>query len=388
MAWWFALAACCCLPFGPDAEPEAPAPERPEVETGYVLASSLRLRPKPGDASSLGALAINTRLRLGEQREGWVAVTTPDGRAGWVSTDFVDPAPLTMDRIREEIEAAATDDGKLTWWERAAAMRPRDPDVLDGLIAAYRAVGRGSDADKVARNRQEASAVGLAAMFPRHHEALSEIGPALEGARTVEALFAVWAKARALVLELDEALQARAGDAQALPEGDDQVLRAEVAWASLEWYAEGTSPALELDSARFVAAAERTDGDLDDRFFALVTTAYPNATGRGWAEWQVRSWDYGGCSPFGASDLHLDLLAKSDALAGEAVPALATEIRADVIGDITHDSELFAYCTNEVETPTAALVDAARQILDRIRLAPDERAAVERRIETRFGRGG
>ena len=173
-------------------------------------------------------------------------------------------------------------------------------------------------------------------------------------------------------------------------DADTEALLAEhVPWASLATYAEGSYAALELSTDGWRAAADRSEGDDDDAFVALVTTAYDNASARGWPRWLERTWDYGGCSTFGRSDLHRSILDRTHALRQlHPVTDVVATIRDRLMEDLLKpegDGE-FPYCDGSDPTPTADLVAAAEALLTDVELSTAEGAALRGRIATRFGR--
>lgn len=389
MAWWWLLACT-----GQEVVvPEVPAPvEAPRAdEHVFVHASLLRLRPEPrSDTATSSALAINTRLRVRGREGDWVAVTTPDGREGFVHGDYVGAERLTVDRAREEAGKADDPAKRLGWWQRAAALAPGDADVLNGLAEAYRAVGKTAEADAVGRVVAE-TATGFDGFFAGQKAEVDAIASALSTVGTATALIGLWERAATVTEAMAEPLNARFDAVEADFEGTERMLKARAPWAYLTLYAEGTYAAVELSSDAWKAAAAKTPEPWDDRFFALLDAAYGNASARGWTAWQQREWDYGGCSPFGNGGLlHHRLLLETDALAGQAeVKAPVAAIRADLLADVEQPQGPgeFPYCRQMDEpTPLEGIEAEAGAILKDVALTPEERAMIERRVAASFGR--
>ncbi|MEQ1571625.1 MAG: hypothetical protein ABMA64_38710, partial [Myxococcota bacterium] len=208
-----------------------------------------------------------------------------------------------------------------------------------------------------------------------------------------DAVLARWGEARELTAAMGEPLAAGYDEVEhRFIDGDPTTMLAErMPWATVRLYADGAVPALELAPAAWTGAAANTPEAWDDAFFALVTAAYDTASARGWAAWQRRTWDFGGCSPFGGGErLHVGLLLRTDALL--AVPAVApvvAGVRAGVLADVVDKpaDDPFPYCSAPGQpTPIEGLLTEAQAILGEVALTPDERARVEGRIAASFGR--
>jgi hypothetical protein len=376
---------CSFLTGSEEVQVKAPVPV-PKVEEAYVHASLLKLRnhPQP-DAGSWSPLGINTRLRVVGREGDWVRVISADGRTGWVSAQYLGAERLTIDDVRGQIANATDDDERLVWWQRAAALAPSDKEVMTGLAGAYRAVGQVADAEKVEAVRDE-EVNRFDAWFPSDRAEVDAITKELASVSSAEQLVALWGRARNVTSAMGEPLAA-AWDGERFAGGDPRMMLSErMAWANLEMVAEGTVPVLELADEPWVLAARRTPEPEDDAFFQLVSTAYEELGGRGWATWNRRTWDYGGCSPFGDGNaLHLKVLEQTDALTGWAPGAEAVaRIRSDALADIVKaDADEFPFCS---ETPTAGLVAEATAILEKVKLTDEERAKVQARLDSRFGR--
>jgi formylglycine-generating enzyme required for sulfatase activity len=127
-------------------------------------------------------------------------------------------------------------------------------------------------------------------------------------------------------------------------------------------------------------------GEADDRFLDLMEYAYggphpPHA--RPWPMWQMRNWDYGGCSGLGSGAVLEALRYVDKALAaGDLFEPEIRQVRHLALQAILVDDEYFPYCDGASFEPTsdAALRDEARGVLEEIRLTADEKAAIEARI--------
>jgi hypothetical protein len=299
--------------------------------------------------------------------------------------------PLTVDEAKGEIERATDDDQRLVWWQRAAALSPSDKEIMTGLAGAYRAVGQIADAERVEAVRDE-ELNRFDAMFPSDRAEVDAITKELPTVSSAEQLVALWNRARAVTLSMGEPLGA-AFDGTSFAGGNPEMMLSErVPWATLQMYAEGTVPGLELTAEPWTTAARRTPEPEDDAFFGLVMLAYGTVSADGWKEWENRNWDYGGCSTFGdGRDLHLRVLEQTDALGSWApVAEPVATIRASALRDLTKtDPGEFPFCQGSAETPTPTegLLAEAGKILERVKLGDEERAQVQARVDARFDRG-
>lgn len=74
------------------AELRAPVEPSLSVFTHKVGVESLRVRSGPDkSAEQVFALRGGTAVKLGANRNGWVEITTDDGRHGWVYAKFLNP---------------------------------------------------------------------------------------------------------------------------------------------------------------------------------------------------------------------------------------------------------------------------------------------------------
>lgn len=392
---WVGLFACGS-PAPPATGPEAPAHaearvEPARVELAWVRASSLNVRDAPDASAAVRArLALNAKLAIVERRGDWLRVSAPGGEAGWVAAAFVADAPLTLDAARQGAADATTDAERLSWWQRAAALAPEDPDVLTRLEAAYTAVGDTERARGVARARATEGSTWERWFAPDVRAEAEAIGAELRSVRTPEAFGALHARALASASALSGTLNERwdvaSFDHQG-PSPADPIL-ARLPWLSIGFYAEGTYAQLELAPRAWTEAAERTPGDVDDAFVKLVVDAYGNAGGTGWPSWGERTWDYGGCSLLGTG-LHPRLLLATDRFRDVPWAGAARAIRRDLLADITVGNPEFPYC-DPVKGPTDPdrLRLEVEAIRDEVALTPDERTAIDARLANGFAPTG
>jgi hypothetical protein len=389
---WIAAIGCSWLE-PPDEVDTVPAPApAPQVEQVFVQASLLRLREHPDPNAAFTPLPINSRIRVLERKGEWLRIISADGRTGWVHSEFTAQEPLSRETARARAEGATDPAERVMWAERLAALSPGDAGALDGLVKAYRAAGRGEDAQKIEEVLEAEEADRFERWFAVELPEIAAVSAALPEADRAPELISVWRQARELTARMGEPLAAGFDpQTQKFIDGDPAPMLAErMPWATVVLYAEGTVPALELAPKVWTDAATRTSEPWDDEFFSLVTTAYDNASARGWAAWQRRSWDYGGCTPFGTGEnLHLELLRQTDRLA--KIPEIADivgEIRTQVLKDIEKPvPDEFEFCqTSGTPTPTQGLLAESSAILAQIQLTESERARLQGRVESRFGR--
>lgn len=364
----------------------------PKVEQLYVQASLLRLRTHPDLSAAASPLPINSRVRVLERQGEWARVIAADGRTGWVSLEFISEQPLSRETVRSKAEEATDPKESVMWRERAAALSPGDAGALEALVKAYRAAGREEDAVKVEAALKADEADRFDHWFAVQLPEIHALTASLAEVKTAPELVVTWRTARDLTARMAEPLMAGFDpQTRTFIDGDLSAMLAErMPWATVALYAEGTSPALELAPKPWLDAAQKTKEPWDDEFFSLVTTAYDNASARGWASWQRRSWDYGGCTPFGTGEnLHLELLRQTDRLAN--IPEIAdivAEIRSGVLRDIEKPTpDEFPYCRETgVPTETSGLLNESGAILAQIGLGESERAMIEGRVAGKFGR--
>ncbi len=151
---------------------------------------------------------------------------------------------------------------------------------------------------------------------------------------------------------------------------------------------EGTRLVLQLSSEPWMAKAKLTPEPADDRFIELMVSVYGSAQNVGWAVWEQRTWDYGGCSGLGTGVV-VETLKKTDVArdAGDAFAPEIAVIRRDALAVLLEDQPRFAYCDVETEAPMpdARLQDEARRVVAEVKLTPDEKAKVLARIPSLKG---
>jgi len=257
-------------------------------------------------------------------------------------------------------------------------------------------------APAVAPPPQPASLSGtpLDGWYSSHIAESDAITAGIASAQSDDELLAVWKRALVFTEPLSEPLsgfgeETEYGFELHVPDDIVKALAARAPWMFLTYYAEGTVAAMELGPPsgekkddRWLAAAARTSGDADDVLFELVYAAYAQASPRGWATWQRRDWDYGGCSPMGeGAQLHLTLLKLTDTLAANTqVADTVARIRTSVLNDILQPQGPgeFPYCVLEVSEDASGLIAEATAILAEVNLTAAEKAAVQARIDAGF----
>ena len=146
------------------------------------------------------------------------------------------------------------------------------------------------------------------------------------------------------------------------------------------WFAEGTIAVFYLDPEQWQAKAAATPQADDDAFFALTSQAYSQANPGGYAAWEVRTWDYGGCSALGEGVLLETLaLAQQADEAGPAFTAPTASVRDAAIEHITRDNTTgFQLCDYRTNGPRDddAMKGEVQQILDTVTLSDTHREAL------------
>lgn len=149
---------------------------------------------------------------------------------------------------------------------------------------------------------------------------------------------------------------------------------------------EGIGVTTVLESAPWQLKVDAPPGESDDVFLELMEFTYsgphpPHA--RPWTAWEIRTWDYGGCSGLGTGVVVEGLVRVDRALAaGEEFEAEIRAVRANALNAILAEEQLFPYCDPRSMHPMAdeALRDEVRAVLGKARLTAAERAALEARI--------
>lgn len=214
----------------------------------------------------------------------------------------------------------------------------------------------------------------------------ADVQAAFAAAETDAHLAVAWRRTRELANELEEPLRVeydRLMSAGREPEINFDWINGALPGLVWSYGAEGMDVVLFLQSEPWVQRAARTPGAADDTFFALMDFAYGRAESH-WAIWEVRNWDYGGCSGFGTGLVYAGLATVDRALAaGPAFHDEVTAVRASLLGVVMRDDDLFPYCNPDaISEPTAdeKLRTEAQRILDEIQLSDGERKALEARL--------
>ena len=155
------------------------------------------------------------------------------------------------------------------------------------------------------------------------------------------------------------------------------------AWGYLTFYGEGQNPKFELKLEYWTELANKLSDPEAKAFFKLAELSYGNASFYGWSNIQYRTWDYGGCSPFG-SGLHLNILTQIDAI--NQSPSFASRVvnRTENTKPSHHrpparDSE-FPYCKKD-EPDRGQHAEEGRAIMSQVTLSAEEQQALQQRVE-------
>ncbi len=149
----------------------------------------------------------------------------------------------------------------------------------------------------------------------------------------------------------------------------------------ISWQAEGTVAVFVPTSEAWTAKAATTPGNEDDAYFAMSDYVYDNASAQGWSVWEMRNWDYGGCSGLGTGVV-LESMKKLQAAAeaGDTFAARIAPVREAALRELTRTTEsiTFQRCDPNTLEPTAddKLQGEIQQILDTITLTDAERATL------------
>jgi hypothetical protein len=206
-----------------------------------------------------------------------------------------------------------------------------------------------------------------------------------DGIETVAGFIAALDRTEALGESLTEPVQLR------FEEGEVE-LELEWLWPILPgmtagYFAEGTAIVIYAEQATWTAKAAKTPGAADDAFLSFMAKSYDNPTAVGWSEWNIRNWDYGGCSTFGTGT-HAAILLEADALAAARSPFMprVQKIRDQVIVDLLRTETTFPFCdiASMESTPKAALIAEGQRILDGVTLSDEEHAKLKARLDADF----
>lgn len=158
---------------------------------------------------------------------------------------------------------------------------------------------------------------------------------------------------------------------------------------AVSWQAEGTAAVFVPGSEAWKAKAATTPGDADDAYFDMTDYVYSTASASGWAVWEMRNWDYGGCSGLGKGVVLESMRRIHKATeAGDTFAAYITPVREAAIREITRtESMTFQRCDVETVEPMAddKLQGEVQAILDTVPLSAEERAALEQVKPTLHG---
>jgi len=139
-------------------------------------------------------------------------------------------------------------------------------------------------------------------------KALQQYQQQFQQARSVPAFYLLYRQAQNLAPKLAEPFQRNweAYQSGQGPEPDLKRLSSQVPGLSLEIMAEGTTAVWLIAYTDWKQLAQRTLGQADDHFVALMQ-ALNGPVETGYRAWMTRTWDYGGCSNLG-SGVHTRLL--------------------------------------------------------------------------------
>ncbi|MDG1478982.1 MAG: hypothetical protein P8R54_05290 [Myxococcota bacterium] len=153
------------------------------------------------------------------------------------------------------------------------------------------------------------------------------------------------------------------------------------------YFAEGTALQLVLIPASWLERAAATPQPDDDAFLAFMALSYDNPGAVGWPTWNVRTWDYGGCSGLGSGVYVGTLKAADTALADSTLfEAEIMAVRSRLISDLLATRSTFEWCSPETgePTPVEALLTEGRAILQDAKLSAEEKAQLQERIDASF----
>ena len=186
---------------------------------------------------------------------------------------------------------------------------------------------------------------------------------AFDAATSADQVADAWRRALALAPHLEEALQP-AFEATEYSPLDMAWLLPSLPAMSETYMAEGMALVFTLDSAGWTAKAATTPEPEDDAFFAVMDRAWGSARALGWASWDERTWDYGGCSGLGNGTVH-DVLVLVDKAKGAAFAEEVAETRRRALYAVLEDNPQFPRCDVKTLRPTStqALHAEVRAIL-------------------------
>lgn len=346
-----------------------------------VQASKLLFRDAPNStATVLGELPINTHVNVLDYDGDWCKVEALNGVHSWVRCLYLGPFEVDSESIREQLKTEMDVEKKLHLWQRLASLEPQDPKTLVHLAVAYEHAGQVEITQKMTQSFGEQSGI-FGHWFKPHKVRAVAITSEIQKSKIDQDLIKTWTKATTLCDEITPRLEAwyipQKDDYTAyLPPPFEATLDKQTPWATLNQYAEGTVLVLEVNGDLWLQAAQRTSGELDDKFFQLLLLAYEGLSTKGWAAWMMRNWDYGGISPFGdGNKLHLKILKQSDDLFKfPNPPAVVGNIRAQVIQDMVKEGDADEF---PFQASFEHRQEAAHEILQQISLTSEERAQIQ-----------
>ena len=116
-----------------------PAQTKESSTRKYVLASTLKIRQAPSStAKVLGRLRINYPVTVLGQEKEFARVRVLNGTEGWIGKDFLGPNRLDINSVLQRAASLKDPKEQLTWLQRAAAIEPKNVEVLKRLKKAYR----------------------------------------------------------------------------------------------------------------------------------------------------------------------------------------------------------------------------------------------------------
>jgi hypothetical protein len=148
----------------------------------------------------------------------------------------------------------------------------------------------------------------------------------------------------------------------------------------VSWQGEGTVAVFQPNADAWKAKSTTTLGSADDAYFDMVGYVFGSASTSGWAVWEIRNWDYGGCSGLGKGVVLESMKRIHTATeAGNEFASHIANVREQALREITHtEPSNFQRCDPETVQPTAddKLQGEVQAILDTVPLSDGERAAL------------
>lgn len=231
----------------------------------------------------------------------------------------------------------------------------------------------------------------MAEMFSEaQRTALAEQKAAFEGISTAREFATTFRAHKAMAAELSDVLQERYDkvlDSDRFGDMDLSWLQPHLPAMQEGYFAEGTVIQLLLQPKPWAERAAATPEPEDDAFLAFMALAYDNPGASGWPLWNVRDWDYGGCSGLGTGVYADTLLAADKVLAAsERFKPEILEVRQRLMNDLLTEESTFDWCDPRTmaPTPTETLIAEAERILQNVALSAEEKAKLQARISAGF----